>query len=266
MQTTARSLPEFLHSALFQTVSVRGFHWMRRVWVLLTFAIFLAQWQDVSLYYGEELFLPYLLLLLTLPFVLVGVGTRPALIVSALLFTFFLRRNHLPFGGGELFLHHLGLLLMVTPEKEGRMPIWPYRLLLFQIVVLYCSSAWQKLLGEMWWDGTALAIALQHPHFARWPDIAVNMPSWLSLSLAWVIIAWELVWLLLLVPRKFLSRMLGLSSVSTRHFFLLSGVAFHFLILLFLKVGSFSPAVLAGYLGVFLVDPPSRLTGRVDDP
>lgn len=245
MQETSLSFPGFLHSFLFQTVSVRGFRWMRSVWALVTFAIFLAQWQDVSLYYGAGTVPFYFLLLISLLCVFLNVQTRSALVVAFLLFTFFLHRNPLPFGGGELLLHNVGFLLMVVPISTfnfpfGTMPIWPYRLLLFQIIVLYVSSAWQKLLGTTWLDGSALVVALVHPHFARFPSLFTNIPTSFFSLVSPLIVVWEFSWLLLLLPRQ---RVL-------KHLLLLSGTIFHLAILLFLKVGSFSAAMLTAYLGL----------------
>lgn len=261
------SFPESLHRFLLHAIPARGFQRMRSMWALVTGAIFLAQWQDVSLYYGAGTVPFYVLLLISLLCVFLNIQTRSALVAAFLLFTFFLRRNPLPFGGGELLLHNVGFLLMVAPGMGGRltlrlvprlrcsglaqgpqraqlralrMPIWPYRLLLFQVIVLYSSSAWQKLLGTTWLDGSALMIALAHPHFARFPGFFAAVPEAIFSLLGKAIIVWELAWIVLLLPRQ---------RVLT-HALLLSGVIFHLVILVFLKVGSFSIAMLAVYLGL----------------
>ena len=117
-----------------------------------------------------------------------------------------------------------------APRPSGQgvyatMPIWPYRLLLWQIVVIYLSSAWYKVLGDMWFDGSAVSIALQHPHFARW-DLPISLIEFVSPFLTYGTLVWESLWLLLLIP-------FWKHHEGTKRFFLVTGVCFHLGILIF---------------------------------
>src|SRR6185295_19314943 len=77
-------------------------------------------------------------------------------------------------GGGDTLLRNIGFILLIAPSSPT-MSAWPYRLLLWQMIALYTTSFWYKLLGHMWMDGTAVLAALHHPVFSRFPPAIVNM-------------------------------------------------------------------------------------------
>ena len=214
---------------------------------------------------SATVFMLYLVLLASLVGVALGSFSkfgkpvvRVSLVVSVFLLHAFHHRNPLLMGGGDVLLLEIGVVLMVSSwfiggnfrfqnlnsqTDESTMPIWLYRLLLFQIIVIYISSAWSKLLGTTWMSGEAIATALQNPHFARF-DLPVVFAEALSFIMSPLVIGWELLWLLLLIPHwKYHKRV--------KRWLLLSGIAFHFSILLLFSVGSFSFAMMVAYVGLW---------------
>ncbi|HLC75553.1 MAG TPA: hypothetical protein VJB82_00315 [Candidatus Peribacterales bacterium] len=209
----------------------------------------------------------YLALLASLLCVFFGFVERFALIIAVILLHSFHYRNPLPMGGGDVLLYNIGFLLMVTPtvrhktfarflvsrfllrneqpenKQQTTMPVWPYRLLLFQIIILYLSSLWWKLLGETWMNGTAVEIAFRNPEFARFifPPQLLHL---LSPILSYGTMLFELCWILLLIPRfKYHERL--------KATLIIIGIFFHLGIAVFLEVGSFGAALFVAYLGLW---------------
>ena len=221
---------------------------MQRAWAIVVLVFLLLQWQDIELFYGAVGYIPFVFLTVSLVCVCLRLQVRIALIMSVLLLLWLHTLNPLPMGGGDVLLANIGFLLMITPSLTSTtMPIWPYRLLLWQIVVIYLSSAWYKVLGDMWFDGSAVSIALQHPHFARW-DLPISLIEFVSPFLTYGTLVWESLWLLLLIP--FWKHHEGM-----KRFLLVTGVCFHLGILIFFKVGSFSFAMFVAYVGLWSASP-----------
>lgn len=231
----------------------------------------------------------YIILLFALLAVLIGVRTREALILSILLLHSFHHRNPLPMGGGDVMLFNIGFLLMVTPgighsslvtrwftyrrgardetTSDDQMPIWPYRLLLWQVILVYLSSLWWKLLGTTWIDGTAIAIAFQNPHFARF-DLPIELINALSPLMGYSTMVWEFLWVLLLIPPFAFQASGGRPNFKyhelTKRILIIAGIFFHLGILIFLRVGSFSLAMLLAYIGLGARTCPPQRTVRAD--
>ncbi len=89
-------------------------------------------------------------------------------------------------------------------SNETSADTWALRLVQIQVAVIYFSSAWCKLLGETWRDGSALFhISRLDDYFGRLPllERLFNEP-WVFRSLTWGTIAIEaLVPILIWVPR-----------------------------------------------------------------
>lgn len=217
----------------------------------------------------------YLLMLASMAAMLLGIRTRLATILSVLLLFSFHERNLLPLGGGDTVLRCTGFLLMLAPEIRAfsvdrllqqwqhwntqgtllpplTMSIWPWRLLLWQFLIIYITSAMDKLNGDMWLTGTAVISALHHPHFARWPLWLMDTLAPFSASIGYATLLWEGLWILLLLPQRPLARVLHIGPHVLRRALLMGGVLFHGSIFLLMDVGSFSPAMMAGYLGLLL--------------
>jgi len=196
---------------------------------------------------------------------LIGFLPRLSTIISVILLFTFHERNLMILGGGDTMMRTIGYLLMISPGiytlsvhrlpkqwrqfKEHRtllpiptMSIWPYRLLLWQYLIIYISSGIDKLLGVMWWkEGTAMAAALHHTHFARIHGGFMDTLSILSPFFSRATIIFELCWALLLLPTKPFKKYIPklLKAFSLKRTLLLGGLAFHGGILLFMEVGVF---------------------------
>lgn len=216
----------------------------------------------------------YLLLLGTLFCTLLGRWTRTMTIVSVLLLFSFHERNGAVLGGGDTVLRAVGFLLMISPgiqafsldrarehwvhwKKTGTllpaltMPIWPWRMLLWQTLVLYGTSLWHKMLGSMWAHGTAVNIALHHVTFSRLPKPVADRLVGFSWFMNYATLVWHAGWLLLLIPKK-LTAILPkeVPRIPVKRFLILGGIFFHGGILFLMDAGSFSLAMFTVYLGL----------------
>lgn len=212
----------------------------------------------------------YALLLALLVACLLGIRPRLTIIGSFLLLLAFQERNPHVLTGGDALLRSLGLLLCVSPGIEafslarmGRrmrawresriipappsMPAWPYRLLLWQLVLLYGGSLLLKAQGHAWMDGTAAGIALNHPGYARWMVLGPALAT-LSPLLSRFDLVVHAAWLCVLVPERAWRRTFRWLP-TPKQWALMLGSVLHLGIWVFLTVGDFAPAMLAAYLG-----------------
>ncbi len=223
----------------------------------------------------------YLLLLAALVLVTVGLWTRVALLVSVLLLFSFNEYGLITLDGGDTLLRLLGFLLLISPchkamsmdnlrrrfamasatgkdqaPVERTMPIWPYQLLLWQMTLLYLASTLHKFGGQTWTGGSAIAIALHHPHFSRLSPMLADWLTILSPVESWFVLLSQLGWILLiLVP---LLAWLGvpccknMRTGSLKRALLLAGALVHIGIAVMMDVGMFSFAVLTAYAGLLI--------------
>ncbi len=221
----------------------------------------------------KAVFFVYLILLLSCLCMLLGQWPRLMTVVSVLLLFSFHERNPMPLGGGDTVLRVLGLLLMIAPgikafslprldsqwhfwKKNGAllqpltMPRWPQVLLQWQLIVIYLTSAWDKMNGTMWWAGTAPAIAFHHPHFARFPGVIEDTLSLFSPLIAYATLLFELLWVALLIPPVISKKIPWVRSGKARRWLLIGGVLFHGGIFVFMDAGSFSWAMMTAFLGM----------------
>ena len=204
---------------------------------------------------------------------LVGFWPRVSTIVSVLLLFSFHERNPYVFAGGDTVLRTAGFILMIAPVgvhalsfsrlrrqwthwKKTRallppltMPAWPMRLVLWQLLVIYLTSLWGKLLGTMWMDGTTVAIALHHEHFIRFPGPVTDALSLLSPMLGWSWMIYEATWAAMLVP-KTLFRTLRIEKKFLRRGLIVFGVVYHLFMEILLRVGSFFGAMCTLFAGL----------------
>jgi uncharacterized membrane protein YphA (DoxX/SURF4 family) len=125
-------------------------------------------------------------------------------------------------------------------------PIWPLRLMRFQIAVIYLNSGLGKMYSPAWRDGSALHYVLQLNTFARFPQGLPPEWDWVATAGTYVTLIWEIAFPFLILHR--LSRRLAL----------LLGVLLHLGMALTMEVGLFSWVMLAGYIA--FLDP--RLLAR----
>jgi len=207
---------------------------------------------------------------------MVGIWPRLMTITSVLLLFTFHERNLQPLGGGDTVLRNIGFILMIAPEisafslarlekqwiswkstgaylKPLRTHIWPYRLLLWQIMIIYVSSGWDKTQGTMWMAGTVVEAGFHHTHFARWSKDFMDSVSWISPFACFYTLIFEFSWLLLLIPRKiWMVRPRFMHKFSLRRWIILGGVLFHWGIFFFMDVGSFPFAMTTAFIGLLL--------------
>ncbi len=222
----------------------------------------------------QAVFALYGILLLSLFCMMIGLWPRLMTIISVLLLFSFHERSPLILGGGDTLLRTIGFLLIIAPVIEGfsvkrwrmqwahwkkkrtllpslTMPIWPWRLLLWQIIILYATSLWYKLLGTMWLKGTAVEVTFHHPVFIRWPQAFMDTILPFAGIADYLALLWQGTWLLLLVPRPIAHFLLGpLAKIPLRRFLITGGILFHGGILIVMDAGIFSLAAFVAYIGL----------------
>jgi hypothetical protein len=183
----------------------------------------------------------------------------------------FQRRNPFIVNAGDRLLSHLGFCLMLAPSgaalsldrwRRNKTKFWnfPYRapwalrLVQIQVSVMYLATVWEKLQGETWWGGTAVAYAwgigdlsrVAVPGFLRDSLPVVNFLTWstLAIELALGVLVW--------VPRL-------------RPWVLALGIALHLSIEVTMGVGFFSYAVFVAYLAFVPPQTMSNLVLKVGD-
>jgi hypothetical protein len=199
----------------------------------------------------------------------VGFRTRLSTAVAALSMVALLRTNTTIFNSGDLVLRQIGVAVALAPSglllsldalrRRGsvvassdlwRAP-WALRLLQLQIAVGYGLSAWAKLRGASWHDGTALAQSLRIEDLQR-----ITPPEWLFEQdillnlLTWATLVFEASFPFLVWNRRL------------RPWVLATGVAFHLGIDLFFDVGYFSIAMWISYLAFVPPDVADRWIAR----
>jgi predicted DCC family thiol-disulfide oxidoreductase YuxK len=225
----------------------------------------------------------YLLLLACLILVIIGWRTRAALFFSVILLFSFNEYGIITLDGGDTLLRIIGFLLLISPcdravsldallrrlriahdtgkdqdPSERTMPIWPYRLLLWQMVLLYVSASHHKFEGITWSGGSAVSIALHLPDFTRLSPMMADLSVLISPYASWFVLITQTAWVLLLIlPLLAWSGVRvfqGLNRGTVKRGLLLAGVLVHGGIVLTMDVGMFSFAVFTAYLGLLLDD------------
>jgi hypothetical protein len=195
----------------------------------------------------------------------VGYRTRLASAASALSMIALLRTNTTIFNSGDLVLRQIGVAVALAsaglvlsldarrtrgsllPSPAVLRAPWALRLLQLQVAVGYALSAWAKLRGPSWHDGTALAQALRIEDLQR-----LTPPEWLFEQnvvlnlLTWSTVAFEASFAFLVWNRRLRPWVLGL------------GAAFHLGIDVFFDVGFFSIAMWIAYLAFIPPDVADR--------
>lgn len=117
-----------------------------------------------------------------------------------------------------------------------RQPVWPLRLMRFQVALMYFTSGLWKVLDPSWQDGSALHYILNDPSFTRFPwGYPAVLESVLPLAV-YLTLIWELTFPFMLWHRR------------TRQLTLIAGVLIHLAMWMTLDVQLFAVVVFAGYL------------------
>jgi len=161
--------------------------------------------------------------------------------------------NPLPLSAAQHLIHNLTLYLVVS--DSGRVwsldaslaarsgarlaptpqPIWPLRLLQYQLCVMYAAAAMHKMLDPSWRDGTALHYILNYNAFQRIPGQVPPGFEPLIAAATYVTLFWEGFFPLAMLTRP------------TKRLFVLMGIGMHIGMGAMLDLGPFTPTVLAAY-------------------
>lgn len=187
-----------------------------------------------------------------------GYKTRVAAILAwALTMAFFSRNTNVKNGGDDIAQIGLFWLMLApcnqvwsldakrSPElRKDTVPPWAVRVLQIQMCMMYTATGFAKLKGGWhgtWLQGTSLHYVFNDLGLIRWSYAQLPVPFWISLPLNYVALAWEVLFIpLVLIP-------------FTRRFALFYGLLFHIVIYLTLEVGWFSFYSMALY-PVWLTD------------
>jgi hypothetical protein len=113
---------------------------------------------------------------------------------------------------------------------------WPVRLLLVQLACIYFRNGLHKVVGHDWMVGDSLYYVLGDLTLARWSYAWLPVPYLLTRLLTWLVMAWELLFPVLLLWRRL------------RLPVLCFGAALHLGIWACLELGGFAPYMLCLYL------------------
>lgn len=195
-------------------------------------------------------------------YVCVAIGFRTRIAVAAAFVAAVgqIHWNALPLNSGHyvaaglwfcLVWSDCGAVLSVDARRAARspgrgvpapgQPIWPLRLMRFQIAIVYLNTGLGKLYNPLWREGSAMHYVLNQNVFARFPDGIPAGWEWMATLGTYVTLTWEIAFAFLLLHRV------------TRRAALLLGVALHLGMAVTLEVGLFSWVMLTGY--VAFLDP-----------
>jgi hypothetical protein len=167
--------------------------------------------------------------------------------------------NSFPLSGAQQLLHNLTFPLvfvdsgsvwsvdaLLRARRNGsrrapKEPIWPLRLLQFQLALMYFSAGLWKMGNPDWRSGDALHYVLNNPVFQRVPGVVPPALYGATVALTYLTVFWELTFPVLVWFRR------------SRPLMLLVGVALHLGMLATLELGAFTPTVLIAY--VSFLDP-----------
>ncbi len=243
------------------------------------YLVFRSQYRFTILHWitaPEPVILLWTAFMLCLFCMMLGIHTRLMTILSVVLLASFHERNLQIINSGDTLFQLMGFLLMISPRIDAfsldrlrhqhhtlqrskkflepvRMPIWPYRLLLWQFIIVYLASVWVKFHGHMWGSGTAIAAVFHHAIYFRFPKIIADYLTVFSPLMSRVWLYYAAAWGLLLIPQSvwffFPKRM---RKHSLKRWLLIGGTFFHACIGLFMDVGAWCIVMQVGYLGLLL--------------
>jgi hypothetical protein len=161
------------------------------------------------------------------------------------------RTNPYLHNSGDVIRQNLLMFLMLTPcgaawsiirprklarsDKAAIYP-WALRLLFLQLVAIYFLNGVYKVVDSQHWrDGTVMHNVLHTPGWSRWSP-PIDLPLWLTAGLTYFVLAWELLFPLLVLIR------------ATRTWALLTGVFFHLATFFNLEIATFGLYALVCYI------------------
>lgn len=217
----------------------------------------------------------YLILIAALVLVILGVATRTALLISVILLYSFHEYGVVLLDSGDSLMNVTAFILLLSPcdrtftlrraekrskaivagkkpPKDPAMPIWPYRLLLWQVMVMYVAAGYGKMSGPTWFSGSAPAIAFHHGHFARLPVSMTDFLTLISPLISYFTVFSQMAWALLILLPLLAVIDLTIPTSGMKRFLIFCGILVHGGILVMMDVGTFSLSVFAAYCGLLL--------------
>ena len=182
---------------------------------------------------------------------LIGLSNRIVMLVTWAIAQGFIQRNYsVLFGAdliGNLFLFYLGFTqaneFYTVKDKlfSGRKfvldsltPVF-FRLLQFQICIIYAYTGFEKLKGSTWWDGTALWTVLANPQFTNYDLIFLRSVPIFFATGTFITIIFEVYFAAMV------------ANLKTRPYWLAAGVFFHLGIGILLSLMPFSLVMCSTY-------------------
>jgi hypothetical protein len=183
-------------------------------------------------------------------FLLVGCGTRPAAVVAWLMSMSFSNANPNLDNAGDTIRLILLFYLMLCPcgavwsvdalwkRRTGPVYVypWPICLIFVQMIFMYWMNGLSKLFGETWREGSSLHYVLGDLALSRVSQVAWPVPLFVTRIMTWTVLAWEVLFPLLVLFRW------------PRRLALCLGVMFHLGIFVSMELGPFVPYALCMYL------------------
>ena len=176
-----------------------------------------------------------LFMLLSL-FLMVGFCTRASAAGAYGMLLSMLNQNPGIFSGGEILLVIALFYLALAPSRGPTLPIWPRRMLQFQLMLMYACAAYWKLREPVWRSGAALYYVTRLDAFQGFPVPFLFDHRWSLQALTWGTIAFEACFPLLVLFKK------------TRVPVLLAGALFHLGMDYALNIPLFQGVTLGYYL------------------
>jgi hypothetical protein len=125
--------------------------------------------------------------------------------------------------------------------RRASQPVWPLRLIRFQVALIYLSSGLWKLFSPLWRNGSAVHYVLHVNFLHRFPYAVPPNFDWILTALTYATLLWETGFAFLVLHR------------TTRTLALLAGIVIHLSMWGALELGPFSWVMLASY--VAFLDP-----------
>lgn len=211
----------------------------------------------------------WIAMLLAAVALVLGVAPRLMCVIVLIALISFLRRNPYIDNSGDLLLRNWAFLFTFLPMGAAftlpgwlrdrdqawtfpDRPAWPLRLVQIQLSLGYLFSAWAKVQGDTWTDGTAVGYALRIGDLVRFPVPGALLDNLVVVNLlTYGTLASELALAVLIWNRRL------------RPWLLIAGVGLHVGIHLTLEVGFFSWGMLVGYLAFVPAEALERLASQV---
>lgn len=181
---------------------------------------------------------------------MLGIATRLSAIATWLLSMSFANSNPYLDNAGDTIRLILLFYLMLCPSgaawsidalfarRQGPVYVhpWVLRVIFVQMIFIYFMNGLYKLFGANWIEGSSLYYVLGDVCLARFSQVMLPVPYFLTRIMTWSVLAWEVGFPLLVIFKW------------PRRFALVMGVMFHLGIFATMELGGFVPYALCMYV------------------